>query len=146
MYPSHRKTLSMASSSVHVGHSGMSRAQTKNGSQQTTKAPVMMASVLAAFFSRFASKVSRFFFWPLLSTAAAELAAEEAAPLEGGLLCIVLELLFLCSSVMSDWWWWWSLLAASVISMLNATVACMAEASPALWSGPMAAAADAADE
>lgn len=37
---------------------GISSAVTKKGSQQMTKAPVMMARVLAAFFSLFASRVS----------------------------------------------------------------------------------------
>lgn len=36
--------------------------RTKNGSQQATKAPVIIANVLAAFFSRFDSIVSRLLF------------------------------------------------------------------------------------
>lgn len=40
-----------------IGHSspqmGSNTAITKNGIQQTTKAPVMMANVFAAFLSRF---------------------------------------------------------------------------------------------
>lgn len=44
---------------VHASpHSGSISAIRKNGSQHTTNAPVMMANVLAAFRSRFASSVS----------------------------------------------------------------------------------------
>lgn len=44
---------------VHVSpHSGIISAIKKNGSQHTTNAPVMIANVLAAFRSRFASSVS----------------------------------------------------------------------------------------
>lgn len=49
------------SSNTQSGRKGINRAQTKNGNQQTTKAPVMIASVLAALRSLFASSVSRFF-------------------------------------------------------------------------------------
>lgn len=41
-------------------HRGMTRAMMKNGSQHTTNAPVMIANVLAAFRSRFASSDSFF--------------------------------------------------------------------------------------
>ena len=66
----------------HELHSGMTRAMTKKGSQHTTKAPVMMASVLAAFRSRFASRDS-FFSLRAAAAAAAEVAAADTAAGDG---------------------------------------------------------------
>ena len=43
-------------------HMGLIRAMTKNGSQQIMKAPVTIANVFAAFFSRFSSNEMCFFF------------------------------------------------------------------------------------
>lgn len=57
-YPNHKNSASTLLLSVHEVHSGIISAARKNGSQQTTNAPVIMANVLAAFRSRFASSVS----------------------------------------------------------------------------------------
>ena len=58
-YPSHRKKLKTWSlmQSLQIG---LTRAITKKGSQHTMKAPVTMARVLAAFFSRFSSRETCF--------------------------------------------------------------------------------------
>lgn len=57
-YPNHKNSASTLLLSVHEVHNGIISAARKNGSQQTTNAPVIIASVLAAFRSRFASSVS----------------------------------------------------------------------------------------
>ena len=51
------KTISF----MHPWQRGAITAMTKKGSQQMMKAPVTMANVLAAFFSRFASSEMCFF-------------------------------------------------------------------------------------
>ena len=51
------KTISF----MHPWQRGAITAMTKKGSQQMMKAPVTMANVFAAFFSRFASKEMCFF-------------------------------------------------------------------------------------
>lgn len=58
-YPSHKNTLATSLGGSQVVHIACSRATRKNGSQQATKAPVMIARVLAALRSRFDSIVSR---------------------------------------------------------------------------------------
>lgn len=58
-YPSHRNTLDTISGGWQVRHVACSSAAKKNGSQQATKAPVMIARVFAALRSRFDSIVSR---------------------------------------------------------------------------------------
>lgn len=63
-YPNHKQKLIRNGDISHSGQVGNMIATTKKGSQQTTKAPVMMASVLTALRSRlqFVSiKVFRFF-------------------------------------------------------------------------------------
>ncbi len=57
-YPSQRKNAAILSFIWHESHKGNSKAIKKNGNQQTTNAPVMIANVLAALRSRFASNVS----------------------------------------------------------------------------------------
>lgn len=49
----------MSSGGSHTSHMARNSVTKKNGSQQATKAPVIMASVFAAFLSRFDSIVSR---------------------------------------------------------------------------------------
>ena len=58
-YPSHRNTLDTTSGGLQVWHVACSSVVKKNGSQQATKAPVMIARVFAALRSRFDSIVSR---------------------------------------------------------------------------------------
>ena len=60
-YPSQRKTLATRSGSWKDEQVACSNVTRKNGNQQATKAPVMIANVFAAFLSRFASIVSRVF-------------------------------------------------------------------------------------
>uniref|UniRef100_A0A8W7Q301 Uncharacterized protein n=1 Tax=Anopheles coluzzii TaxID=1518534 RepID=A0A8W7Q301_ANOCL len=54
-YPSQRQTLVISGLMLQLVQVGSRIAMMKNGSQQHTNAPVMMASVLAAFRSRFES-------------------------------------------------------------------------------------------
>lgn len=58
-YPSHRNTLAMSSGGSQTWHVARSNVTKKKGSQQATNAPVIIASVFAAFLSRFDSIVSR---------------------------------------------------------------------------------------
>lgn len=57
--PSHEATLwNILEGLQALPQIGLSKAMIKKGSQQTTKAPVIIARVFAAFLSRFASKDS----------------------------------------------------------------------------------------
>lgn len=60
-YPSHKNTSATISGGFHEALAACRNAARKNGSQQATKAPVIIANVFAAFLSRLASIVSRFF-------------------------------------------------------------------------------------
>ena len=60
-YPNQRKKLNTYPL-IQSPHRGLSRARTKNGNQQMINAPVTMARVFAAFFSRFSSNDTCFFF------------------------------------------------------------------------------------
>lgn len=53
--PSHKKKLINSGEMLHEAHVGKSIATIKNGSQQHTNAPVIIANVLAALRSRFDS-------------------------------------------------------------------------------------------
>lgn len=63
IYPSHKKVLVtiFGRSSRQDWQSGIKSATTKNGSQQITKTPVIIAKVLAALRSRFTSNDSLWF-------------------------------------------------------------------------------------
>lgn len=70
--------------------------RTKNGSQQATKAPVIIANVLAAFFSRFDSIVSRLLFVDVAWRTAVDV------PEELGLLVVVAGVVVVTPAVPAD--------------------------------------------
>lgn len=97
----------------------MTRAMMKNGSQHTTNAPVMMANVLAAFRSRFASSDS--FFSRFVFTRAGAgthtlftfISITVCRPADGSVMVGPSSSItggwswFWCCWCWWWWWWWW---------------------------------------
>lgn len=96
-YPNQRKNAATLSFIWHESHKGNSKAIKKNGNQHTTNAPVMIANVLAAFRSRFASNVSL----RVLTWAWGFKVLDE----DGWWCCIGVDIWLL----FANWfgWWWW---------------------------------------